>query len=200
MLLRPEQKDSISELINISFSRAAASLSELTGHRVLLSVPEIEVHAIDEVEEALGKYVTGEISTVHQIFQGAISGDAMLIMDKHSAKLLADLLIDEVHTSDSFDSSIKEVIIEVGNILLNACLGVFGNLLKVQFTFSVPSLRLETLKDMLKSIILEKEELKYVMVVFMEFKLRDSSIKGYLIIVLGVTSLDKFLKQVDELG
>lgn len=200
MILTGEQKDAITELINISFSRAAASLSELTGHSVLLSVPEIDVHPIDNVQDALEKYVTGEISTVHQIFNGAISGDALLILDKHSAKLLADLLVDEVQFSDSFDSSVKEVIIEVGNILLNACLGVFGNLLKVQFTFSVPSLQLQTLEDMLKSIILEKEELRYVMLVFMEFHLRDSSIKGFLIIVLGVTSLDKFLKQVDDLG
>ncbi|MCX7875376.1 MAG: hypothetical protein N2321_04305 [Melioribacteraceae bacterium] len=200
MILTNEQKDSITELINISFSRAAASLSELTGHRVLLSVPEIEVHSIDNIESVLNKYIQGEISTVHQIFNGTISGDALLLMDKQSAKFLADLLVDDISISKDFNSSIKEVIIEVGNILLNACLGVFGNLLKVQFTFSVPNLHLQTLEEMLKSIILEKEELRYAMIVFMEFKLRDSNIKGYLVIVLGVTSLDKFLKQVENIG
>lgn len=200
MILSNEQKDSITELINISFSKAAASLSELTGHRVLLSVPEIEILKIDDIETALSKYISGEISTVHQIFNGAISGDALLLLDKQSAKLLANLLVEDTNYSKDFDMSTQEVIVEVGNILLNACLGVFGNLLKVQFTFSVPSLHVQSLENMLKSIVLEKEELRYAMIVFMEFKLRDSNIKGYLIIVLGVTSLDKFLKQVQSIG
>ena len=38
----------------------------------------------------------------------------------------------------NLDASGREVITEVGNIVLNACLGVFGNLLKVQVTFAVP--------------------------------------------------------------
>ncbi|MEW6004684.1 MAG: chemotaxis protein CheC [Stygiobacter sp.] len=200
MILSNEQKDSITELINISFSKAAASLSELTGHRVLLSVPEIEILKIDDIETALSKYISGEISTVHQIFNGAISGDALLLLDKQSAKLLANLLVEDTNYSKDFDISAQEVIVEVGNILLNACLGVFGNLLKVQFKFSVPILHVQSLENMLKSIVLEKEELRYAMIVFMEFKLRDSNIKGFLIIVLGVTSLDKFLKQVQSIG
>ncbi|MFZ5948788.1 MAG: chemotaxis protein CheC [Stygiobacter sp.] len=200
MILSNEQKDSITELINISFSKAAASLSELTGHRVLLSVPEIDILKIDDIEISLSKYIFGEISTVHQIFNGPISGDALLLLDKQSAKLLVNLLVDDTNYSEDFDISTQEVIVEVGNILLNACLGVFGNLLKVQFKFSVPILHVQSLENMLKSIVLEKEELRYAMIVFMEFKLRDSNIKGFLIIVLGVTSLDKFLKQVQSIG
>ncbi|MGB9664108.1 MAG: PAS domain S-box protein [Ignavibacteria bacterium] len=42
MLLTEKQKDAIAEVINISFSRAAKSLNELTGSRVLISVPRIE--------------------------------------------------------------------------------------------------------------------------------------------------------------
>ena len=36
-----KQEDALKEVINIAFSRAGASLSELTGHRVNLDVPRI---------------------------------------------------------------------------------------------------------------------------------------------------------------
>jgi len=201
MILSKEQKDSISELINISFSKSAASLSELTGHRVLLSVPEVEIHPISDLQKVLEKYVGGEISTVHQIFNGAIAGDALLILNKKSAISLAELLTgNSFSESEAFNTTVREVIVEVGNILLNACLGMFGNLLKVQFSFSVPSLHLESLDGMLQTIVFDKQELQYALIVFMEFRLRDSSVKGYLVIVLGVTSLDRFLKEVEVLG
>jgi len=40
------QTDAVTELINIAFSRAAASLSDLTRDRVDLEVPEVSVHPI----------------------------------------------------------------------------------------------------------------------------------------------------------
>ena len=45
MELSPVQQDALVELLNIGFGRAAASLSQLTGHRVLLDVPQVTLHA-----------------------------------------------------------------------------------------------------------------------------------------------------------
>ena len=39
MELTSTQQDALIELLNIGFGRAAASLSQLTGHRVVLDVP-----------------------------------------------------------------------------------------------------------------------------------------------------------------
>ena len=49
MELTAVQQDALIELLNIGFGRAAASLSQLTGHRVLLEVPQVTIHPIDEV-------------------------------------------------------------------------------------------------------------------------------------------------------
>jgi chemotaxis protein CheC len=77
--------------------------------------------------------------TVHQIFSGPVDGDALLVLDQNSAAILKELLTDEpalpardrpvCARSDHGDRQ----------QLLNACLGTFGNLLKVQVTFSVPT-------------------------------------------------------------
>jgi len=59
--------------------------------------------------------------------------------------MLKQLLTDEAPLPLTVDASAREVLTEVGNILLNACLGTFGNILKVQVSFSVPRLNLESL-------------------------------------------------------
>ena len=48
MELTTAQHDALVELLNIGFGRAAASLSQLTGHRVLLEVPQVSVHPIED--------------------------------------------------------------------------------------------------------------------------------------------------------
>jgi chemotaxis protein CheC len=192
------QRDALTELINIGFGRAAASLSRITGHRVLLEVPQVAIHPMTEVNAALSRVVHGDIATVHQVFSGPVAGDALLVLDTAGAALIKQLLTDEMPLPLAMDSSGQEVVTEVGNILLNACLGMFGNLLKVQVSFSVPRLTLETLGMVLDSLTIEQEELRYALVVHAAFRLRDNSLSGYLVIMLGVSSLDRLLQAVES--
>lgn len=92
MILTDRQKDAITELINISFSRAAASLSELTSHRVVLEAPQVSIHPIGDLEKSLNGFFKGEIASVHQIFSGPVTGDAMLLLNYEGAVLLSYLL------------------------------------------------------------------------------------------------------------
>jgi chemotaxis protein CheC len=139
---------------------------------------------------------TGAALSIHQVFAGPVAGDALLILNYEGAVHLTDLLTDEHKSSAFLDESAREVLTEVGNILLNACLGMFGNLLNVRVTFSVPRLHLETLDELIASTT-DKPEMHYALVVYTAFQLRDSSVKGFLVIVLSVTSLDRLIQEVD---
>ena len=198
MKLTAVQEDALIELLNIGFGRAAASLSQLTGHRVLLEVPQVTIHPIDEVSESLERMIRTDVASVHQIFSGPVGGDALLILDQVGASMLKELLTNEPALPLSIDASAREVLTEVGNILLNACLGTFGNLLKVQVTFSVPQLSLESLGAILETLRVNQEGMKYALVVQAGFKLRDNEVRGFLVIVLSVASLDRLLRAVEE--
>jgi chemotaxis protein CheC len=198
MKLTALQQDALVELINIGFGRAGAALSKLTGHRVTLQAPDVDVYAIEEVARALEGTVHGDIATVHQVFTGPVAGDALLILDHRSAGILKQLLTDEPALPLVVDASAREVVTEIGNILLNACLGTFGNLLKVQVSFSVPRLDLDTLDDVLQSLIVEQQELQYALVVRAAFSLRDSEVSGFMVIVLGIASLDRLIRAVED--
>lgn len=197
MKLTERQRDALSELINIAFARTGAALSELTGHRVLLEPPEVAVYRTEELRGALAKFVPGDIASIHQVFAGPVAGDALLLLNYAGAVQLTDLLTDGHQPSNFLDESAREVLTEVGNILLNACLGMFGNLLNVHVTFSVPRLHLETLDELIESTTTEKRDMHYALVVYTAFQIRDSSVKGFLVIVLSVASLDRLIQEVD---
>lgn len=198
MQLTVTQQDALIELLNIGFGRAAASLSELTGHRVILEVPRVTIHPVDEISEALERVIRTDVASVHQIFTGPVSGDALLILDQGGAAMLKELLTNEPALPLSIDASAREVITEVGNILLNACLGTFGNLLQVKVSFSVPQLSLETVGAILQTLRIGQSGIQYALIVHAGFKLRDAEVKGYLMIVLSVASLDRLLRAVEE--
>jgi chemotaxis protein CheC len=191
------QRDALSELINIAFARTGAALSELTGHRVMLNPPEVAVYRTEELRPALAKFVPGDVASIHQIFTGPVAGDALLLLNYAGAVHLTDLLTENNNTSVHLDESAREVLTEVGNILLNACLGMFGNLLNVHVTFSVPRLHIETLDELIESTMSDKTEMHYALVVYTGFQIRDSSVKGFLVIVLSVDSLDRLIHEVD---
>lgn len=199
IILTEKQRDALSELINIGFARTAASLSDLTGHRVFLEVPQVSIISIQELASKLATYVQGEIATVQQIFTGPVSGNALLLFNYDGAVTLADLVTPEGGgISRRLDASASEVLTEIGNILLNACLSVFGNLLQIQISFAVPHLHLDALDGLLHSLVIGREEMRYAMVVYTGFRLRDNSVNGYLVLVLSVVSLEKLLLAVEK--
>jgi chemotaxis protein CheC len=192
------QEDALVELINIGFGRAGSALSKLTGHRVQLEVPQVAMCPINEMADRLRPLLGDELATVHQIFSGPVDGDALLVLDQHSAAILKELLTDEPALPLNIDRSAREVVTEIGNILLNACLGTFGNLLKVQVSFSVPHLTLDTLESVVGSITVDREGLRYALIVHSSFRLRNSSLTGYLVIVLGVASLERLIDALEH--
>ena len=192
------QKDALTELINIGYGRAAGALSELTGYRINLEVPKIAMHPIEEIGPLLSRVVEGEVASVNQMFSGPLSGNALLLLDEKAALMLSELLTDEASPSGAFDSGAREIITEVGNILLNACLGVFGNLLQVQVSFAVPRLRVDSIDSVLQSITIAEEELRYALMIHTRFHLRASKVSGYLVIILGITSLDRMLAELEK--
>lgn len=198
MLLNEQQQDGLTEVINIAFGRTAASLSELSGERVLLEVPHVWVEPANELVNTLQSFLTGELVTIHQVFGGPLAGDALLVLDYGGAVSLAVLLTDGEVSQPRLDASAREVLTEVGNILLNACLSVFGDLLQVHLSYAVPRLQQDSLEVLLASLMSDKDGLQYALIVSTGFRLRDSAIGGFLVLVLGVTSLDRLIQAINE--
>jgi len=196
--LNEAQRDALVELLNIGFGRAGASLSRLTGERVLLEVPEVAMCPVEQLNATLATFVREEVASVHQVFSGPVAGDALLILDPPAASALKQLLTGEPALPLELDASSREVLTEVGNILLNACIGTFGNILKVPLSFSVPDIDVTTLNRVVEKLMSHRDSLRFALVVTAGFRLRDSEVTGYVVIVLTVQSLTRLLVAVDS--
>lgn len=199
MELTAKQRDTLTEVINIAYARAAGALSDLTGHRITLAVPDVTVRRIDSVTPALQEVIEGEITCVNQFFGGAISGNAVLLFDRPAALVLTRLLTDNPK-ADVYDESSRDTMIEVGNIVLNACLGAFGNLMHVSLKFTVPHLQVDEIENVLRSIRIQDQKFEYAMMIRTRFDLRASDVSGFLVILFGITSLESVFESLRKWG
>ena len=156
---------------------------------MVLEVPQIAIHPVAQLEASLGMITASKVASVHQVFSGPVGGDAMLILDPVAASTLKELLTDEPALPLELDASSREVLTEVGNILLNACIGTFGNLLSVPVSFSVPDIDVASLRSVVARLVGNGRYIRYALVVTAGFRLRDAEVTGYVVIVLTVQSL-----------
>lgn len=193
--IEPEDLDALTELFNVGLHRAAASLSEVTGQRVNVDMPKLWVYEIGEIEVRLRDLLGGELATVRQIFGGAVAGDAVLLIEHEKAAVLTRLMTDgEVGVGGRLDQSAREVLSEVGNIVLGACLSGFGDMLKSSVSFSVPRLTLESLGSLLASLRSDDDEVQYAVICATRFGLSELKVDGYLVIAVGAASLARMLE------
>jgi chemotaxis protein CheC len=196
--LNERQSDALAELINIAFGLTAAKLSEISGQRVLLEPPTIASHPIEGLARDMDVFATGDVISVHQLFTGPFSGDAILCLNSEGAVKLSNILIEEHLQLRELDTASGEILTEIGNMLLSACLGVFGNLLQLHVSFSVPELHRDSLQQFLGSLTIAGNEMRYAVVINSTFNIQESGIAGRIAIVLSVSSLERLIQAVDQ--
>ncbi|HET9799199.1 MAG TPA: hypothetical protein VFP90_14465, partial [Gemmatimonadaceae bacterium] len=144
-----------------------------------------------ETHGRLRELIEGELATVHQIFMGNMAGDAVLVLEYENASRLAALLTDgELANGGRLDQSAREVLVEVGNVILSSCLSAFGDMLHVSVSFAVPRIHVESLEGLLRSIKVQSDELHFTLLAATRFRLTEGEVGGYLMIAIGVASLE----------
>lgn len=184
--------DALGELFNVGLHRAAASLSEITGQRIEVDMPRLIICPIEEIEKPLAELVGGEVATVHQMFGGAVAGDAVLLLEHDKAAELTKLMTDgQAAVGGRLDQSAREVLAEIGNIVLGACLSGFGDMLDLPVSFQVPRIHIESLKQILRSLRVSTNEVQYAVIAATQFRLSTLKVDGYLVVAVGAKSLTR---------
>jgi chemotaxis protein CheC len=196
--LHEHHAGALAELINIVFRLTATKLSEISGRRVLLEPPTVSSHPIAGLAESLAEFGTSELISVHQAFTGPFSGDAIMCVNTEGAVRLSSLFLEEHLQSQQLNTFSAEILTEIGNMLLGACLGVFGNLLQMHITFSVPELHRGSLQQFLGSLTNAAGEMRHAIVIDSSFNIPDRGDAGRMAIVLNVASLDRLTHAVDQ--
>lgn len=90
-----------------------------------------------------------------------------------------------------------DILREIGNLIINAIIGEFGNLLDIKVEYSLPEIELISFSETEK-IFLHNDI--YILVLHASFTLSKARITGVVLIALSLSSISLLLKKIDELA
>jgi len=202
-ILTELEKDAFKEIINIAFGKAAASLADIIGLYVILSVPKVEVLQPDEIQHFIERELneTKGLNIIEQYYMGKIRGAAFLVLSYENSKQLLSLL-EKDESKDSFNFfSIamleQETVTEIGNIIIGACVSKMAELLKDFVTYTPPRFIGGKFSGRdLPPKLFDKET--YAIVLKTIFQFENKNISGFLFLVNSVESLDWLKKAIHD--
>lgn len=202
-----EEKEILQEIMNIAFGKAAADLAEVINIYVVLSVPHIEMLRAQELPEYLKSQISNydRISIVEQNFWGDFKGSAFLVFKASAGRELIAIFGDDSESfcMESADALEKETLMEIGNILIGACVGKLAELLKDSVTYSPPRVVTEnTPNDAIPASLFDPSSSAIVLKTVFSFQERN--VNGFLFLVTShdsilwlKKSLVKFMEQFE---
>lgn len=189
--LNEESLDLLTELVNIGVGRAAASLSDLIGMRIDLTVPRVRLDMIDHPCSVSEDGASAGATVVIQEFQGAISGRSALVLPHASGLTLAQLLSGAEEAADELDVELTGILLEVGNILLNSVMGSLANAVKDNLQYTVPEFMPCPLVP--KNASGEESE---SLIADVHFSVQDREIAGSVVIIFTWGSVQNLIDSV----
>jgi chemotaxis protein CheC len=135
LLGEPERRDALAELVNIGMGQAGDRLARLFDTFIQLSIPRIEIVQPEHVSRAIAALVSepGPVVAVRQAFSSRIRGEALVIYAVDGCDEIADLVRYPEVSSD-------ELVLEISNVLVGACVGGLAAQFSLDLTFSPPSI------------------------------------------------------------
>jgi chemotaxis protein CheC len=134
------ERDALREVANIGAGHAATALSQMTGERIMISVPEVSIRQLEEVATLVGPADT-VIAGVLMHVMGDFTGRTLVVWEEGSARALCTLLLHRPPPQPTgFDAMQQSTIKETGNILCSAYLNALSDFLGMMLLPSVPAL------------------------------------------------------------
>jgi chemotaxis protein CheC len=182
------EMDALTEVVNIGVSRAANSLRELVGEQVYLTVPALAIMTRAEVAAVIAIRSGNLLVAVRQGFEGEFTGAALLIFpETNSLELIRAVTRGDLPLEDIIELE-QEALAEIGNIILNSCMGTIANLLKRSLKMSLPEIIRGNGADLFESPMHGITD--GVLFIRIKFSLKGHEVSGYVAIVMDFLSLE----------
>ncbi|WP_448204678.1 chemotaxis protein CheX [Azospirillum sp. sgz302134] len=182
------ERDALTELVNMGVGRAATHLSRMVSDQVLLSVPSVDIVSRCDAARLLAARERTSLVAVEQQFSGAFSGRALLIFPETNSLELARAVLGRELSLEEIVDLEQDALAEIGNIILNGCLVVMANTLKNNLDISLPNVMRGDSDRIFQAPDQNSDEL--VMFLYIDFLIRSRSIRGYIALLMGLSSLE----------
>ena len=195
--LKALQLDALREVANIGAGHAATALSQMTGHRIMISVPLIQIARLEDIPNQVSD---GEepVAAVLMKMLGDLTGLTLLVFPRQTALKVAALMMKRP-AGNELGMLEQSAIKEAGNILSAAYLNALSEFMGMILLPSPPSLAIDMSDAVLNSTYLEiASGADYVFCVESEFNLTDlgERLRGFFLLMPDVGSLNAILRAI----
>jgi len=190
--------DAVAEVLNIGMGSAAASLSEMIDDEVKLSVPGVEFVSRLVATDHISKKTKTDVSGVHQHFQGAFGGDAMLLFpEDQSLQLVRAVLQQDDITLEDLTEMEQEAMTEIGNVILNSCLCSMADMFGKEMRGDIPEFVQGSINQVLSDDGGNQTE-AIVLLLNMDFSVDKKNIQGYVTFLMDVDEVIQLKTNIQE--
>ncbi|MES2878283.1 MAG: chemotaxis protein CheC [Pseudomonadota bacterium] len=189
------QHDALVEIFNIGVGHAASAMSEIVNEPVTMSVPSISFLSRSDAAAMLGLRERARVCGVSQHYRGAFSTQAMLMFPEDKSLDIVRLMVGESVPLQELTEMEQEAMSEIGNIILNSCVGTLANILSQELSGSLPEYHVGTSEEILGGHGQQPDAI--VLMLHIDFILETHQIHGYVAFILDLTALHDLQEQLD---
>jgi len=185
------ERDALREVANIGAGHAATALSQMTGRKIMIDVPEVAVKRLEEAADLIGPPDT-VIAAVLMHMMGDLTGRTLLVFPETSARGICSILLRRPEPPDGFSEMQRSTLKETGNILCSAYLNALSDFMGMMLVPSVPALVIDLAGAVLTTAYLNFGHARdYVICVETSFRVEgsDEKLQGQFILMPDVAAL-----------
>ena len=197
--LSPRELDALRETASIGAGHAATALSQMTGSRIMISVPQITIASLEAVPQQIAN-AEEPIAAVMMQMLGDLTGRSLLVFPRPTALRLAHLMLHRPQTPYAVFGELEQSAVkEAGNILSGAYLNALSEFLGLMLLPSPPSLVVDMSHAVLSTAYAqfsaERDKVFAVETQFF-FDDKDDHLRGFFLLLPDLASLRVILRAI----
>lgn len=190
------QHDALVEIFNIGVGQAAKAMSEIVNDEVVMSVPSISFMSRANAAETLSNKEHRRVCGVSQHYEGAFTTDAILMFPEEKSLDIVRLMVGDAIPLSELTEMEQEAMSEIGNIILNSCVGMLANVFSEELHGSLPRFHVGTSAEILAASGDNADTV--VLMLHIDFIIETHQIHGFVAFVLDLSALNDLQEQVNR--
>ncbi len=202
MHLNDIHQDAIKESMNIGIGKAASVLSNLIDHPIDIPLPRISFTKIETMRNLFDTHYQNWSSCVEMEFSGEFEGDSILIFNKQSAYRWTQIISQAQFGSveEVVPEMEKDLLLEVGNIIINSCIGSISNLLDTVVNYQLPVFFTHVGSGLFDDLLERNRSLDFGIIINSNFVFAAEEISMDLVVTVQKSSIEYVLNQLLSLA
>lgn len=195
-LLDESQLDAMREVANIGAGHAATALSEMTNRRILISVPEVRIMRLEEVDRMLGEPAEVVAAVMMKVL-GDVTGRTVQVFPADTAVRLTSLVMngEAPEFPGGFGEVHRSALKEIGNIIVGAHLNALSDFMGMLLIMSTPGIAVDMAGAVLTTSYLNFGDSKdYVFCVNTVMLMDEEQLRAHFLLIPDDVALNVILR------